>query len=163
MRGVIKDKSENKRPAIFFWDGKSRKVVETDPWLIKPLFTDEDLIFEEKLIGKWKGKEGEMLLVSEGVQEKTYNWMTLIDTDGEKETGTANLFKLKGMMFLRLYSDESDQITYVKVDQIEPRLLLREMDYDEFAEMLKKDPNSLKQETEKSGDIFELERVSVKP
>ena len=73
MRGVMEDENGNKRSALIFWDGKTKKIIETDSWLIKPLFTDEYLIFEEKLIGKWKGKEGKMLLVSESMQEKIYN------------------------------------------------------------------------------------------
>jgi hypothetical protein len=37
MRAVIKSEGEKDRSALLFWDGRTRKVVETDLWLEKPL------------------------------------------------------------------------------------------------------------------------------
>ena len=157
LRCIMKDERERKKSALLFWDGKTKKIVETDPWLIKTLFTDKDLIFEKKLIGKWKGKDGETA-VFEGTEEKAYK-ITVTDKDGEKETGTANLFRQKNMMFLCARSEQDNEIIYAKVDQIEPKLLLRGMDYDELAEMLEKHPESLKQEADKVDYTFEGTRV----
>lgn len=161
------------RSALIFWDGKTRKIVGTDRWLMKPLYSDEDLNFEEKLIGKWKGKDGE-ILVLEGVEEKIYR-MTAIDEDGEKHHLAANLFKLKDMTFLGIFLDEfllreKDSYgshllpdAFMKVEQIEPKLLLREMDYNELLEILSKDANSLGQAVMEAGEVIEFERISAEP
>lgn len=157
FRCVMKGKAGVEKSVLLFWDGKTKKIVETDPWLVKTLFTDKDSIFEEKLLGKWKGKEGETA-VFERTEEKAYK-ITVTDKDGKKETGTANLFRQKNMMFLCARSEQDNEIIYAKVDQIEPKLLLRGMDYDELAEMLEKHPESLKQEADKVDYTFEGTRV----
>jgi hypothetical protein len=48
---------------------------------------------------------------------------------------------------------------FAVIDQIEPKLLLREMDYEEVCEMLKDGPDSLKQETAKPEYSFEGIRI----
>lgn len=156
VRGLIEE-NNNPTSILLFWDGKKHKIVKTAPWLVNILFPDEALIFEEKLIGKWRGKDGETA-VFEGMEEKAYK-LTVTDKDGEKQHMTANLFKLKDMMFLHIFSDELDEIVYAKVDQIEPKLLLRDMNYDEVAEMLSKPPELLKQETTEVDYAFEGTRV----
>lgn len=158
VRAVKEDDSGEGKSILLFWDGKTKKIVETDPWLVKILFTDKDLIFEEKLIGKWKGKDG-ATLISERAQENTYK-LTLIEQNDEKQIYTASLYKQKNMMFLYVRSEQKDESIYVKVDRTEPKLLLREeMDYDEVAEMLSKPPESLKQETTEIDYAFEGTRV----
>lgn len=37
LRCVMEDESGNKKSALLFWDGKTQKIVETDPWLIEVL------------------------------------------------------------------------------------------------------------------------------
>ncbi len=157
-RAIKEDDSGEGKSILLFWDGKTQKIVETDPWLVKILFTDKDLIFEEKLIGKWKGKDG-ATLISERAQENTYK-LTLIEQNDEKQIYTASLYKQKNMMFLYVRSEQKDESIYVKVDRIEPKLLLREeMDHDEVAEMLSKPPESLKQEADKVDYTFEGTRI----
>jgi Tol biopolymer transport system component len=128
VRGIITENED--RTALLFWDGKKHKIVETAPWLVNILFADENLVFEEKLIGKWKGKDGETV-VFEGMEEKAY----------------------------KARSEQDNEIIYAKVDQIEPKLLLRGMKYDEVAEMLSKPPELLKQETTEVDYAFEGTRV----
>ena len=161
------------RSALIFWDGKTRKIVGTDRWLMKPLYSDKDVVFEDRLIGKWRGKDGETLLL-EGVEEKIYR-MTAIDEDGEKHHLAANLVKLKDMTFLGIFLDESllrekDNDgshllpdTFMKVEQIEPKLLLREMDYNKLLEILSKDADSLGQAVMEAGEVIEFERISAEP
>ncbi|MHC4173048.1 MAG: TolB family protein [Planctomycetota bacterium] len=171
MRCVMEHESGKDKSALIFWDGTTRKIVETDRWLMKPLYSEEDLIFEKKLIGKWKDEDGETS-VFEGTEEKTYK-IIVIEKGGDKYHFAAHLIKLKGMMFMGIFLDESvlqkkDSYGshllpdgFMKVDQIEPKLLLREMvDYDELAEMLKKPPESLKQEAEVD---YALEAIRVQP
>ena len=33
LRCIMKDKAGNEKSALLFWDGKTQKIVETDPWL----------------------------------------------------------------------------------------------------------------------------------
>jgi Tol biopolymer transport system component len=151
-------KEEENKSILLFLDGKKEKIVETDPWLVNILFADKDLVFEEKLIGKWKSKDGETI-ISERAQKNAYKF-TVIRQNGEEKICAANLYKQNNIMFLCVRSDEDDEIVYVKVDQIEPKLLLRkEMDYDEMAEMLSKPPESLKQDTTAVDYAFEGTRV----
>jgi Tol biopolymer transport system component len=35
FRCILKDKTGGERSALLLWDGKTKKIVETDPWLIK--------------------------------------------------------------------------------------------------------------------------------
>jgi len=157
VRGLIEE-NNNPTSILLFWDGKKHKIVKTDSWLVKTLFPDEALIFEEKLIGKWKGKDG-MTLISERAQENAYKF-TVVKQNGEEKIYAANLYKQNNLMFLCVRTNEDDEIIYVKVDRIEPKLLLRkEMDYDEVAEMLSKPPELLKQETTAVDYEFEGTRV----
>lgn len=136
----------------------------------QPLYTDEDLIFDERLTGVWEGKDGETL-DSIRMGEKAYD-MIFIDEDGAEHQFFANLVKLKGMMFLALFFDKSsleNKDSYrlhlipdclVLVDQVEPQLQVRLMDYEEVSELVK-DPNSLKQEAEEPDLV--LERICCGP
>ena len=135
----------------------------------EPLYTDKDFVFEEKLIGKWKAEQGEAL-VSKGTEENTYK-MILTDEDGDKSQVGANLVRLKDAIFLCIFSDASAlqkkdssdshlvPDTFLMVDQIEPTLQLRVIDYHELAKMLENDPNSLSQEAAKVGYTIEATRV----
>ncbi len=173
MRAVIKSAGEKDRSALLFWDGKTRKVVETDRWIEKPLYGNENLVFEKKLIGKWKAKDSE-ISISKGTQKNTYRMISREKNGKEERHFGANLVSVKGVTFLGIFFDESllkkdlygSQLLpdlFLKVDQIEPKLLIKEMDYEEVAEMLKKDPNSLKQETAQAENVLEFERISARP
>ncbi len=135
----------------------------------RPLYTEKDLTFDEKLIGKWKGEGGEGL-VSKGPEENTYK-MILTDNHGEKIHLGANLVRLKDAIFLCIFSDESAlqkkdssdshlvPDTFLMVEQIEPKLQVRVINYHQLAEILKKAPKSLKEEAAKVGDTIEAVRV----
>jgi len=143
----------------------------------QPLYTDKDLIFDERLTGVWEGKDGETL-DSIAIEEKAYD-MIYIDEDGTEQQFFANLVKLKSMMFLALFFDKSlvedkdsnpapkepgsvvfgaghlipDWLVLVK--QIEPELrLLPITDYEKVSELVN-DPNSLKQEAEEPDLVLE--------
>ncbi|MHC4336484.1 MAG: hypothetical protein ACYSTG_00840 [Planctomycetota bacterium] len=135
----------------------------------RPLYAKKDLIFEEKLIGKWKGEGGEGL-VSKGTEENTYK-MILTDNHGEKVHLGANLVRLKDAIFLCIFSDESAlqkkefsdshlvPDIFLMVEQIEPELQVRVINYHQLAEILKKAPRSLKKEAAKVGHTIEAIRV----
>lgn len=125
---------------------------------LHPLYNDKTLIFKEELIGKWMGDD-DVLWRFTRAGDKEYE---LRIREDEKEVGrfSAHLTQIEGLMFLDLYpSDEqlkdlSDFYkmhilpvhTFMKVDQINPNLQLRMIDYDKVKNMLKDDPNVVKHE-----------------
>ncbi|MBW8039881.1 MAG: hypothetical protein FVQ85_07785 [Planctomycetes bacterium] len=137
----------------------------------EPLYTDEDLIFDENLIGVWEGKDGQLLdSIAVAEREKTYS-IILADKEGVEFEVFANLVKLKDMTFLALFldesfSDEKDSYRlhlipdfFALVEQIGPILRLRHIPYDEIAEWHKADFGSLKKDTADSSSIFEGTRI----
>jgi hypothetical protein len=125
------------------------------------LFNNEDLIFEEGLLGIWaKGNDKETWQFGrrDGQDNKRY---TLVYTDSDGKTGefSASLGKLNDTLFLDLYPDEPDLNanafykghllpvhTFIKIDQIEPTLQMRMMNPDIMKEMLEADPNLIPHE-----------------
>ena len=55
------------------WDGQNRKIIESDCWLTGPIYTDEDLIFEEKITGKWIGRNSKVLDLIQVEEEMAYD------------------------------------------------------------------------------------------
>jgi hypothetical protein len=124
---------------------------------LHPLYNDKTLIFKEGLIGKWMGDDSVWQFSRAG--EKEYE---LRIRDDEKELGrfSAHLIEIKGLMFLDLFPDDKpledlDDFykihllpvhTFMKVDQINPNLRLRMIDYDKVEKMLENDPNVIKHE-----------------
>lgn len=122
------------------------------------LYTDETLVFEEGLIGKWRADEDDIWQFRKA-GEKEYE-LRIYDTEKECGRFEAHLVKIKDMMFLDLYPD-SEHIkdlddfyklhllpvhTFMKVDRIDPNLQLRLIDYDTVASMLEDNPDALKHE-----------------
>ncbi|MHC4462460.1 MAG: hypothetical protein ACYS6W_06185 [Planctomycetota bacterium] len=138
----------------------------------QPLYTKEDLVFDESLTGVWEGKDGE-ILDSIRMKEKAYD-MKYIDKDGTELQFFANLVELKGMTFLALFGNKSSaedkdsnglQLIpdwLVLVDEIEPLLQVQLMNYEKVSELVK-DPNSRKQETEETNPVFVFERICCGP
>ena len=138
----------------------------------EPLYTEEDLVFDENLIGVWEGKDGKILdFVQMG--EKAYDIIFIEEKEGTELQFFANLVKLKGMMFFGVFSDKSSlehKDSYgshlipdyvVRVDQIQPKLLLRYVTYEEATKILKEDAKRLKQET---ADVeYTFEGIPVQP
>ena len=147
LRCVIEDEGPNERAALLFWNEQGSKIVETNRWMFP--FTEDDLIFEEKLLGEWTGKNGNAL-VCRRADEKTYK-LTHIEDDGDKQYCTAIMIKKNELVFLGIFMDESS-ITredfnpaellpdvFLKVYQIQPKLLLGKLsdDYSEVIRILK--------------------------
>jgi hypothetical protein len=111
--------------------------------LIEPLFSEEDLVFDEGLLGIWKSADGVVLDCTEW--EQGYG-MIFIDEDGQERQYVAKLVQLDDMLLLGVFLSEPtpediqsglhnipDQ--FMVVDQIEPELLLRNIDYEQVAEV----------------------------
>jgi hypothetical protein len=124
---------------------------------LHPLYNDKTLIFKDELIGKWMGDDSEWRFSRAG--EKEYE---LRIRDDEKEIGrfSAHLIEIKGLMFIDLFPDDEpledlDDFykihllpvhTFMKVDQINPNLQLRMIDYEKVGKMIENDPNIIKHE-----------------
>lgn len=129
---------------------------------LHPLFTDSDLIFEEKLLGIWSGdnsKEAwEFKRYSIDESGKRYK-MIYTDKEGKEGRFIATLGRLNSMLFLDLFP-ESPELetndfykihllaihTFMRIEQIEPTLQMRAMDPDKMEDMLENDPNLIKHE-----------------
>jgi len=163
-RAVMDDAFGKERSVLIFWDGKTQKIVKTDRWLLKPLYGDSNLTFEEKLIGKWRDEDG-LISIAKGTQGKTYK-LTWVEEDKEHHA-VANLVRLKGMTFLGVFLDESlvepgshllpDM--FMRVVQTEPKLTLQAIEYNELAEVLEKAAESIRPEDIGNENISEFERV----
>jgi hypothetical protein len=124
---------------------------------LHPLYTDEDVIFEEKLVGKWAEEGGNIWEFRQG-DGKTYRMRVF---DGKEGRLKAHLVKLQDMLFLDIFPEDEtlEELqdfykvhllpvhTFMKVEQLEPMLVLRMMKSEKVAEMLESDPNLLKHET----------------
>ncbi len=133
---------------------------------LHPLYTDKDLVFEEKLLGIWvddpNGPETTWEFKDPNEQEKTYK-LIFSDDEGQKGSFVARLVKLKNKLFLDVYPseppwDEADPNkvkwsyntffvvpahTFIKIDSIESQLTMRLTDDDEMKELLKENPNAV--------------------
>jgi hypothetical protein len=122
---------------------------------LHPLYTDETLIFEEKLIGKWTGGDNEIWQFSKA-NEKEYELRIVKD---EKEGRfEAHLLELDGKMYLDLYPGENESMenmndyyklhlvaahTFLWINLTEPNLQLNWF----MQKLLEDDPNLLRHET----------------
>jgi hypothetical protein len=126
---------------------------------LHPLYDDTTLIFKKELIGKWMQDDGGLWQFKKA-GDKEYE-LRICDDD-QKELGrfSTHLIEIKGLMFLDLFPDDEpledlDDFykihilpvhTFMKVDQINPNLRLRMIDYEKVGEMIENDPNLIKHE-----------------
>ncbi len=136
---------------------------------LNPLYTEKDVIFEEKLLGKWVDSNDpnntwdfQQPNKSDKGTEKTYN---LILSEKDKKVGSfdIHLLKLENKIFLDACPNkfpckeqDSEEMewpynasfmipvhTFLKVDSIEPLLRIRLTDDDEMEKLLKENPNAV--------------------
>jgi len=126
---------------------------------LHPLYTEKDLIFEKKLLGTWgKNDSTETWQFKRGKGENYYK-MILTDDKGKKGSFDAGLGKINNMMFLNIFPQEPElketgyyqfhilrANSFIRIEQIEPTLVMRVMNPDKTREMLKNDPNLIKHE-----------------
>jgi hypothetical protein len=134
---------------------------------LHPLYTEKELVFEEKLLGTWiedsNTPENTWEFKNADEEDKTY---TLIFTDnkGDKGSFQANLTKLGNYLFLDVYPDETPwdeddpnklnwvyntlflipAHSFIKVDITESVLKLQITDDDELKKLLLEKPTAVK-------------------
>lgn len=134
---------------------------------LHPLFTNEDVIFQEKLLGVWVDDPNDPETTMEfSRSDETKNEYNLIFTDkeGKKGSFTVHLIKLKDKLFLDAYPsevpwepDDPNKVkwlfntfflipvhTFIKVDSIEPQLMMRTANDSDIKELLKENPDAIK-------------------
>ena len=126
---------------------------------LHPLYTEKDLIFEEKLLGTWAKNDSKETWQFKRANGNKYYKMTYTDGEGKKGHFDAGLGKLNNTMFLNIFPQEPELKendfykfhilrvhSFIKIEQIEPTLKMRMMDPDKMKEMLENDPNLIKYE-----------------
>jgi len=129
---------------------------------LHPLYTEDELIFEEKLLGTWTKDEEEIKFKFENAKDNEQNSYDLTFSDGNRKGKfTAHLVKIDEMLFLDVYPQDLDleretldlrqfltvpAHMFIKIEQIEPRLRFLILDPDKIEEMLDVLPNLLKHE-----------------
>jgi hypothetical protein len=134
------------------------------------LYTDSDIVFEEKLLGTWVQEPNDPKTTWEfSRMEDPNNAYKLIFTDeeGRKGSFTAYLVKLKDKLFLDAYPSElpwepedpnkMDWLyntffmipahTFIKVESVEPQLKMRVTMENKIEELLKENPNAIEHTT----------------
>ena len=172
LRCVIDNELGDDKSSLVLWDGQNRKIIETDSWLIEHIYAEEDLVLEEKIIGKWMGDDGVVLDFIRMEDEMAYD-LIVVDEDGEERQFFAHLVELEGMMFLGMFLDKSllqekdsqglhvAPDVFLKVDQIEPKLLLKKMEHDEVIDMLRDGLEPLESCSDEPQYVFEGTRIKL--
>lgn len=133
-----------------------------------PLYTEKELVFEEKLLGVWSEENDKDKWVFEKSSDPNAYDLT-VTMDKEDGKFAAHLVKLDNMLFLDLFPGEAEikandlykthlvpAHTFMKIEQIQPTLKMRMMDPETMKKMLKNDPNLLghKMEAEKESIVL---------
>jgi len=132
------------------------------------LYTKENVVFEEKLLGTWVDDPNspEATWEFNRIDEPKNAYKLIFSDDkGQKGSFVAHLVKLRNKLFLDVYPDklpwEPDDPnkvkwlfnsfflipahTFIKIDSIEPQLKMRLIwEDDKMEELLKEDPNAVK-------------------
>lgn len=131
------------------------------------LFTEKDVVFDEKLLGTWvddpNSPEATWEFKRADTNDNAYR-LIFSDKEGKKGMFVAHLVKLKDKLFLDICPAPWEQQdpnkiewvyntlflipahTFVKIDSIEPQLKMLLTDDDKMKELLKADPNAVKHE-----------------
>ena len=129
------------------------------------LYTEENVVFEEKLLGIWVDDPNSPETIWEFKRvDEPKNAYKLIFSDNKDRKGSfvAHLVKLQNRLFLDVYPgelpwepDDPNEVkwlynsfflipahTFIRIDSIEPQLRMRLIN-DEMADLLKEDPNAV--------------------
>lgn len=138
---------------------------------LEPLYTDADIAFDANLVGRWHGKDGE-ILASVKVGRKTYD-VTLTEPDGTEHQFAANLVRCSGKTFMAMFSDKAEldpnepyayalhliPDSFLEIEQAEPKLTLYEIEYGQLSQMLQDGSSYEKQRAVDATACFEGVRI----
>jgi len=135
---------------------------------LHPLFTEKNLVFEEKLLGVWVQDTNDTIWEFSRLNEpekaggNAYK-LVFSDKDGKKGLFVFHLVNLEDKLFFDVYPSElpwepndPNKVewpyntlflipvhTFIKIDSIDPRLKLQLTDDDKMEELFKEDPNAV--------------------
>jgi hypothetical protein len=133
---------------------------------LHPLFNEKDVTFNKKLLGTWVQKEepnkAEAIwdFKQADVNENAYR-LTFSDEEGKKGSLIAHLVKLKDKLFLDVCpvpweQQDANKIewpyntlflipahTFIKIDSIDPNLVMRLTDDEKINKLFEQDPNAV--------------------
>jgi hypothetical protein len=146
---------------------------------LHPLYNENDIIFDEKLLGLWVGDSNESMEFTRPEKgEKTYQLIIAsIDKDSKKPIKgifDVRLVKIENKLFLDVFPKELPcgkiepneakwfynafflvpAHTFARVDSIGPKLKLRLTDNESMIKFLGKDPNAIKHETVEDNPVL---------
>ena len=119
-------------------------------------YTEDTLVFEEAILGKWV-MEKDLWEFSKGIEENSYK-LLITEEEGLSGDFVAHLVKLEEALYLDVFPSELDNVsgwmqmhlvgvhTFMKVERLEPNLVMRAMNPEKVDEMLKKEPGLIKHE-----------------
>jgi len=131
------------------------------------LYTKEDVVFEEKLVGSWVDDPNspENTWEFERIDEPRNAYkLVFSDNKGKKGSFVAHLVKLQNRLFLDVYpgelpweQEDPNEVkwlynsfflipahTFMRIDSIEPQLKMRLTNCEKMVELLEQDPNAVK-------------------
>jgi hypothetical protein len=132
---------------------------------LHPLYTDKDVVFQEKLLGTWVQDSDEATWEFKTIGEpKNAYKLIFTDREGQKGSFVARLVKLQDRLFLDIYPsempwelDDPNKVdwpynslflipahTFLKIDSMEPQLKIRQTFESKVKELLEQDPNAIK-------------------
>ncbi len=141
---------------------------------LHPLYTEKDVVFEEKILGRWFDETGNNYEFSRSEESNKKYQLALTDEDGRKGLFEAHLVKLEGKLFLDIHPVEFPcdiqdanktewfynafflipAHTFAKVDFTEPKLKLTLTDDETMGELLEAEPNAVKFESVDDGVVL---------
>lgn len=146
---------------------------------LQPIGTEENAVFEPKLVGVWKEPQSKETWAFTRAGEKQYRVQYTLRS-GETVTFSGHLARLENMRILDLRverpDDSENEPTYgfvlpthwfLRIDQVEPTLQMRQIDYTWLEKLLAHQPDALRHEVIEdrivlSASTEELQRFLLK-
>ena len=133
---------------------------------LHPLYTDENVIFDARLIGQWAEEDSKEIWEFSQQGEQRYKCV-VYEEDGEQSILAVHLLNIKGKVFLDFFPTELDRQegvfyqlhilpvhSFAYVKQIEPTLQISFPDSDWLQELLEKNPDAIRHEVLGKDDII---------
>ena len=113
---------------------------------MEPLFTEDEIVFDENLLGQWTTEDGETLDMIETVPGQGYD-LLFTESDGQQHNYQTKLIQTQNITLLGLYAFEpTDKDAkynfhlipdfFIIIDELQPQLKIRKVDYSEMKDIL---------------------------
>ena len=134
---------------------------------MEPLFTEDEIVFDENLLGQWTTENDETLDMIETVPGQGYD-LLFTGSDGQQHNYQAKLIQTQNITLLGLYAFElTDKDAeynlhllpdfFVIIDELQPKLKIRKVDYSEMKDILTGQPQT---EQDKEPDMILTKQTS---